>query len=237
MMKKLVVMLLVGVMACSLFACGTKKVEEKVDEAVEEDVTLGGFQFYTENDEVKLTDEAKEAFDEAMKTYDGAGFKVIGYLGSQVVSGVNYAFLCDQTTVTKDLITKLSVVTVYKNTDGKCEVSDVKEVDFTKYTPVENDGTTKDEVLLGGWFVDDSFGCGLKEDCKKAFDKAVDGLTGVGYEPIACLGTQVVAGTNYAVLVKSTTVTAEPVTSLSVVTVFSALDGSAQIINIVPFEF
>ena len=38
------------------------------------------------------------------------------------------------------------------------------------------------------------------------FDKAIEGLMGVKYEPVLLLGTQVVAGTNYAFLCKGTVV-------------------------------
>lgn len=48
--------------------------------------------------------------------------------------------------------------------------------------------------LAGGWTTADT---GLTEAALAAFDTAISKLVGCNYEPIAVLGTQVVAGTNY----------------------------------------
>lgn len=238
-MKKFLVMLLAGAMAMSLFACGKK--ESGVDVIDDQDIIeempqlAGGFTTYMDNEEAKLPAEVKEAFDKAMEGYTGAGFKVIGFLGTQVVSGTNYAFLCEKTLVTADPVSSISVVKVYVDLEGKAEVLDVKEIDFSAFTPSEETEGEDAQAVTGGWEYSEAAGCGIKDTCKEAFDKAMEGMTGVGYEPIACLGTQVVAGTNYAVLCRSTVVTADPVTNLSVVTVYAGVDGTTEVINIAPF--
>ena len=69
----------------------------------------------------------------------------------------------------------------------------------------------------------------VTDDAKAALAKACETLTGAGYEAKALLGTQVVAGTNYMLLCKVTTVTAEPTSDYAIVTVYQDLEGNAEI--------
>lgn len=92
------------------------------------------------------------------------------------------------------------------------------------------DGPTS--ILLGGWEVNSdklSIDDEVNKDAKKAFEKATDGLAGYDYEPIAVLGRQVVAGTNYSILCRGTVIVpdAEPV--YEIITVYEDLDGNADI--------
>lgn len=86
------------------------------------------------------------------------------------------------------------------------------------------------EGLTGGWTV--SVDPAVTDEARAAFDKAMKGFVGVGYEPVALLGTQVVAGLNYCLLCKATTVTLEPRTFYALVYVYAGLDGEAQILEI-----
>lgn len=88
----------------------------------------------------------------------------------------------------------------------------------------------EEPTLAGGWSASES--TEITEDARTAFDKAMEGFVGVGYEPVALLGTQVVAGLNYCLLCKGTTVTLEPRTFYALVYIWAALDGSAQILDI-----
>lgn len=71
----------------------------------------------------------------------------------------------------------------------------------------------------------------------KAFEKATNGLTGYSYEVISVLGSQVVAGTNYAVLCFEKASTASSETKLSIVTVYENLDGKAEILSTEDVDF
>ncbi len=88
----------------------------------------------------------------------------------------------------------------------------------------------EDSMLAGGWSASES--PEITEEALTAFNKAMEGFAGVGYEPVALLGTQVVAGVNYCLLCKAVTVTLEPRTFYALVYIYSALDGSAQILDI-----
>ena len=56
----------------------------------------------------------------------------------------------------------------------------------------------EDGPLSGGWTP--SADPAVTEELQVVFDKGLEGLVGVGYTPVAYLGSQVVAGTNHAFL-------------------------------------
>ena len=90
-------------------------------------------------------------------------------------------------------------------------------------------------VSAGGWTLAES--AEIPAEAQKAFDKAMEGFTGVGYKPIAYLGSQVVAGLNYAFLCKSKGVYPGAKESFSIVKVYAALDGSATITGVTSVAF
>jgi hypothetical protein len=70
-------------------------------------------------------------------------------------------------------------------------------------------------------------------EVKAAFEKAITELVGAAYEPVALLGAQVVAGTNYQILCKTTAIYPNATPYYTVVTIFEDLEGNASIINII----
>lgn len=89
-----------------------------------------------------------------------------------------------------------------------------------------------EEMLAGGWQANKEDTTVIPDNVQAAFDKAMEGLVGVSYEPVAYLGSQVVAGTNYALLCKGTTVTAEPKTSYYKVVIYEDLSGNCEVLSI-----
>ena len=86
------------------------------------------------------------------------------------------------------------------------------------------------EPVAGGWAVaEDNTITGER---KAIFDKAFAELVGVDYVPVACLGTQVVAGTNYCFLAKATVVYPDAKPKYVLVYVYADLEGNATIMNI-----
>ena len=84
----------------------------------------------------------------------------------------------------------------------------------------------------GGWNVPEENVVVLNDDEAAIFADAIEGLTGVGYEPIAVVATQVVAGTNRAFLCKGTLVTPEGGTGWYIVTIYTNLEGVSEILSI-----
>ncbi|MBQ0036807.1 MAG: hypothetical protein KBT35_07825 [Firmicutes bacterium] len=89
---------------------------------------LGGWKAYDGENKCDIPDEAVEAVAKATEGLDGAGYTPIALLGTQVVSGINYAILCKETVVAAEPITTYSIVVVYKNTSGECKLTDVFNV-------------------------------------------------------------------------------------------------------------
>ena len=87
-----------------------------------------------------------------------------------------------------------------------------------------------EEQLAGGWYKDAD--TTVTEDARQAFDKAMQGFAGASYEPVALLGTQVVAGLNYCYLCKGTLVTAQPQEFWAMVFVYLDLEGNATVTGI-----
>ena len=88
-------------------------------------------------------------------------------------------------------------------------------------------GQKKEEpAAVGGWTLNDSGE--LSAEAKAAFDKAMEGLMGVNYTPVALLGTQLVSGTNYSILAEATVVYPDAQPYYAVVTVYEDLQGKGK---------
>ncbi len=90
----------------------------------------------------------------------------------------------------------------------------------------------EEEKKVGGWEINTEFNCYLTEEEISRFEKAMDGMVGVSYEPVDILASQVVSGSNYAYLCMSKTVTAEPRSFWSMIVVYEPLDGNPVISRI-----
>lgn len=84
------------------------------------------------------------------------------------------------------------------------------------------------EEILGGWNLDEE----LTEENRAVFHKALEGLTGVSYELVACLGSQAAAGTNYCFLCRATVVYPGAKSTYKLVYVYADLDGGAEITRV-----
>lgn len=91
-----------------------------------------------------------------------------------------------------------------------------------------------DGNMLGAWELPDDLA--LTKEAKDAFGKAMEGLTGVSYVPVALLGTQIVAGTNYSILCRSTVVYPGAETTYAIVYIYEDLEGQASILRIQNLE-
>lgn len=88
------------------------------------------------------------------------------------------------------------------------------------------------EPLSGGWQNVPHEAAELPRDAQVAFDKALDGLDGAEYTPVALLSTQVVAGTNYCILCQITPVVPDATPTWALVYIYADLEGNAVITNV-----
>lgn len=84
--------------------------------------------------------------------------------------------------------------------------------------------------IIGGWQASES--PEITSKLRSVFDKALDGFVGVGYEPIAYLGSQIVAGTNHAFFCKAQVVYPNAQPYFAIVFIYEDLEGNAEIQDI-----
>ena len=231
-MKKTLIALLAVLM---LSACTSTKQEEVVepqqqeiiDQPVEEDVVVGGWTINT-----NLPEMNDAIFDQARQDIDGASYSPLFQIGIQPAAGQNRMYLAYVTPVVSDAKPSLKVVTVFEDLENnhKSEITNVAEFNISDY--LDRQGSTTPEGLMGGWQDASELPNMLTDEENEVFEKALDGLVGVSYTPVAKLASQVVAGTNYAFLSLGTSVTAQPITHLYVINVYADLQGNAILNNI-----
>ena len=88
------------------------------------------------------------------------------------------------------------------------------------------------EPAAGGWAVNADDPTLIPEEALEAFNKATEELVGCDYEPIALLGSQVVAGTNYCLLCKCTVVTPDAPVNYVLMYIYSGVDGTNEVLDI-----
>ena len=105
---------------------------------------------------------------------------------------------------------------------------------LTMYMPIEQEGAGAPAggTLAGGWAVAEDQT--VTEDINNIFFQAMDsyqtGTITVAYTPVACLGTQVVAGTNYAVLSKASEINEG--SKWVIVYIYQDLEGNASVLSV-----
>lgn len=169
----------------------------------------------------EITDEQRAAFEKATADLIGADYELIACLGRQVVAGTNYALLCSGRAVAPDAAPFFSVAYIYADLQGGAKL-----LGFRGLTP--NGEFVQDPLApMGGWQVPADEADGLA-----AFEKAMEGLTGVNYVPIRVIGEQVVSGMNYCVLTQSTVVYPGAAPTYSLVFVYKDLNGNVSMTDV-----
>ena len=93
------------------------------------------------------------------------------------------------------------------------------------------------ETLCGGWTP--SADPTVTEELRELFEKGTETLTGASYIPVAYLGSQVVAGTNYAFLCQAVTAypgALETEPSYAMVYLYKDLNGGVSVLSIAEFN-
>ena len=145
---------------------------------------------------------AVQAFVKAKETFsDKIEYIPQAYLGSQIVSGVNYRFVCVAADTEKNASIKL--VTVYQSITGSAVFSS-----FADINPAEYDQSIKlmcaanTSASLKGGYDDVVIGGPLPENAQIIFDMAFKRVDEIKPEPLVLLGTN--AGTaSYSILCRA----------------------------------
>ncbi len=176
-------------------------------------------------DSINVTSELKTVFESAAG--EQADLTPVAYLGSQMVSGVNHVFLCK---TGEDADAYWTLAYIYEDLDGNTELTKVDALDIAASSDSNQVkiGSSASSGLMGGWSMAETND--IDGDLEKVINMAVEGEDGVSFEPVMVLNTQVVAGTNYAVLCKNTA-DASNVSYWTVLYVYRDLDNEGEKLN------
>ena len=235
-MKRIIALVLAGLLIFLLAACGQKQADTKTEQKEEatapeaaEEVTektapiVGG---WSAAESPEVPDEIKALLEKAAEGMVGAEYEPVAYLGSQVVAGTNYRLLCRITPVVPDAVSHYGIVTLYEDLDGNVSITDIFDS--------QAEGEALSGELSGAWENPES--PVVTDEAKAALDKALEKLTGAEYEPIALLATQLVSGTNYSILCEVTPVVPDAASSFVIVHVYQDLEGNAEITDTFDFS-
>ena len=124
-MKKTFVILLAVLIVFGLCSCKKEEPVVIVEDAEEMKKTelVGGWKEVQE----EIDEELSEIFTKAMEGYTGMSFTPLRLVKKQLVSGMNYKFLCEGQAVVPDAKKGYYLVTVYRNLKGECKITGVEE--------------------------------------------------------------------------------------------------------------
>lgn len=214
-MKKLISLLLCAVFVFAFSACGQGSPAPAEPEGAEEAETLPGG--WVPAADPTVTVELNAKLERALDGLVGASFIPVAYMGSQVVSGTNYALLCRMAFVVPEAVETYALVYLYEALDGSVELT--KVLDSGRATDLGE--------LPGGWFSAES--PVLTEDVAAALSQ----LNDPAMEPLALLSSQVVAGQNFCVLCR---ISPDPAAFYyALVYLYVDLSGRATVTETVPF--
>ena len=221
--KKIACAVLLIALIAAMTACTSKvKATENnapAEETKEESMIDGGW----ENPEsMDVTDEIRDKVARATADMLGVDYEPIAVIGRQIVAGTNYKVLCKLTAVTPDAAATYAIVTIYEDLEGNVEMTEVLNCDAEIVTGGP----------MGGW---QDMVPAVTEESQKALENALEKLVGAEYKEIACLRTQIVAGTNYCLLCEITPVVPNAESHYAIVIVYEDLDGNAQITDVFDF--
>ena len=227
-MKKKILLFTVLLAVCVVIAgCGKEKEEDVEDNPVD-----GGWEIVLTDKQVGLEEADIKLFNDAKEGYVGMDLEPIALLGTQVVAGTNYMFLAKGTPVVQNPESSYKVVVIYKDLQGNTSISKVNDFDYTKY--VSKDIESNATELVGGWTTEAPGKLNVLDDenAEAAWEKATETLTGMSFNPIAIVGKQVVAGTNYAVLSYAKGSYEGSKEEIYLVTLYDGVDGTKELSSI-----
>lgn len=190
---------------------------------MDQDIISGGWAVNQNSTLPKDNPEAMQAFKKATRDLVGYRYQVVAVLGSQVVAGMNYSYLCTAKMSVPQAKTEYRIVTVYENLNGEASVTKTK-----KLLRVAQEG------MSGGWQYNQGKPA-LKDNPKLRddFKKAMADFEGTYYSPMAYLGSQVTTGTNYALFCSARETSLGAKRKFSIVTINRDLQDKASLVDIV----
>lgn len=222
---------------CSAGAPKTPDAPDPVVQTTEpvqqKEVVAGGWTENTEWVSKAVTDEQLSIFHDAAGGILDVSYEPIAVVGQQVVAGMNYAYLCQVIDWEGDATPHWCIVTVYHDLEGGSKLVEDKPIDVSDVKTAD----TASHEATGAWSAPEpNNGMLLPEQAQQAFAKAMESYGGTSASPVALLGTQVVAGTNYRVLAQGPNGAGATTYTTYVVDVYQDLEGNCSVTNMAPLD-
>ncbi len=174
--------------------------------------------------DTKITDEELAIFNKGIEGLVGVEYEPVAYLGSQLVAGTNHCFLCKATVVYPGTTPQYKLVYIYEKLDGTEEILNIAGIELP------GAGDADSNPIPGGWsYADDP---SVDEKSASIVDKATENLLGAEYEPVAYIGSQVVAGMNHAILCRITAISPDAEDGYALLYIYEDLNGGFEILEI-----
>ena len=237
-MKKLISILLITALGTSFMtACAEAHAPETVqtepeETIIETDEDIPDFSW-------EMTDDRINLFEAAMEDLDGGpSYTPVVYLGVPSDNPLGSCFLCRTTRALPDAVPYWSIVTV-QDVGSTVTAEDVRLIDYAASSTADTAVLAESQsgLLPGGW--EDAVNIEVDDEiinmCVNAFSFiGMDGTLNVDdVTPAAVLATQVVAGTNYCMLIR------EDHTGYQgwlLVYIYQDLEGHAEVTNMMHLD-
>lgn len=182
--------------------------------------------------------EGEEDYSAFLFLYEDSTFEVLFDAEAEPGSGSGgtWAFDGETLTLTSE---RGSVMALAWDAEAHRGTGEGESVKYTVQLPIEDEdeswrGSPEEGPLFGSWAAaEDS---SITDEVSALMNKALEQVMGVDYVPVAYLGSQVVAGTNHAVLCRATAVVPNAVPYWAVLYLYEDLEGDVTIMNIKTLE-
>ena len=181
----------------------------------------------------QIPERAKAAFDEAIDGLDGVSYQPLAWVLDQLVAGRNYWFIVLKSATTPNAKEELSLMCVYDALDAPAVILSESDFKLTEYITDEIDTTVKERFSAAVHVPEDGGLTMMPQELASATSKAFNDFKELDLRALACLGTQSVAGTNYALVCEGTK---GENSDLFLVVLYCDLKGNASVKSVCPIE-
>jgi len=207
-MKKMMVMTMVLAMVSALTACGT------------------------ENGTTAAKSGTQANVETALNTTAATTASAASTSGTTVLTSAFTTTLSESVILTTSTTASFAATTLSTTKATAADTTKAAKTTAAKTTQKEEEEPMDPSGMsVGGWSVITDSAPDKNDAAKKALEKAVGGMLGASYEPLAVLGKQLVSGNNYCILCRITPVVPDAQPTVSLVYIYEDLQGSAKILG------
>ena len=182
---------------------------------------------YTPADSPVVTDEVRSLVSKASDAISGRDYIPAAYSGYKKGGGTDHLVLCIVNS-DDEISGQYLLVNIHEDSDGGAKLT--KSMGCERDVAISGDGTA---MFSGGFRLPDT--PEVPDNVKESLLKANEEIAGADYEPLACVGEQIVSGMNYRLLCKVVSASSAASLRYAIVTLYVNVKGEAHIIETAVF--